>query len=63
MRADMIEHGWRIVQPVLDAWGKHPPTFPNYDSGSEGPEAAEALIAESGGRTWRSLTQPDRGPS
>ncbi|HWD67826.1 MAG TPA: glucose-6-phosphate dehydrogenase [Caulobacteraceae bacterium] len=63
MRADMIEHGWRIVQPVLEAWGKHPPTFPNYDSGSEGPEAAEALIAEGGGRTWRSLTQPDRAPS
>ena len=63
MRADMIEQGWRIVQPVLDDWAAHPPGFPNYDSGSEGPEAAEALIAEGGGRTWRSLSQTERTPS
>ncbi|HEX4179516.1 MAG TPA: glucose-6-phosphate dehydrogenase [Caulobacteraceae bacterium] len=59
MRADMVEHGWRIVQPVLDAWAKDKPDFPNYASGSEGPKAADDLITRSGpGRAWRSLEEP-----
>jgi glucose-6-phosphate 1-dehydrogenase len=53
MRADMVEHGWRIVQPVLDAWAKEKAAFPNYDSGSYGPEAADDLMACYGNRTWR----------
>jgi glucose-6-phosphate 1-dehydrogenase len=64
MRADMIEHGWRIVQPVLDAWAKETPDFPNYASGSEGPEAADALIAGTGrDRAWRPVARPERAPS
>jgi glucose-6-phosphate 1-dehydrogenase len=63
MRADMAEQGWRIVQPVLDAWSADKPDFPNYASGREGPDAAEALIAASGGRAWRPLTQSERAPS
>ena len=46
MRADTVEHGWRIVQPVLDAWEKDSTRFPNYASGSEGPKAADELIAK-----------------
>jgi glucose-6-phosphate 1-dehydrogenase len=53
MRADMVEHGWRIIEPVLDAWDKDRPDFPNYASGADGPEAADVLIAKDGGRTWR----------
>jgi glucose-6-phosphate 1-dehydrogenase len=63
MRADMVEQSWRIVQPVLDAWATHPPEFPNYASGSEGPKAAEELIARESGRAWRPLIGPDRAPS
>jgi glucose-6-phosphate 1-dehydrogenase len=55
MRDDMVEHGWRILQPVLDAWAKDRPQFPNYASGSEGPRGADALIAAEGGRTWRPI--------
>src|SRR4029077_5718456 len=33
MRADIVEHGWRIVQPVLDAW-EHAGKLPIYPSGS-----------------------------
>jgi glucose-6-phosphate 1-dehydrogenase len=62
MRADMVEHGWRIVQPVLDAWAKGKPDFPNYASGSEGPKAADDLIAKDGDRAWRRLTGPSRRP-
>jgi glucose-6-phosphate 1-dehydrogenase len=58
MRADMVEHGWRIVQPVLDAWTAPEPDFPNYASGSEGPAAADALIGQGGARTWRPITAP-----
>ncbi len=56
MRADMVEHGWRIIQPLLDAWGSQKPDFPNYASASEGPEAADALIARDSDRKWRAGT-------
>jgi glucose-6-phosphate 1-dehydrogenase len=62
MRADIVEHGWRIVQPVLDAWedaGK----LPIYPSGSSGPSEADALLAR-GGRSWRPIDGQvaDRSP-
>jgi glucose-6-phosphate 1-dehydrogenase len=63
MRADMVEHGWRILQPVLDSWAAEAPDFPNYRSGSEGPEAADALIASAGDRAWRPVSRPEREPS
>ncbi len=54
--AAMVEGGWRMVDPILKAW-KHPPvdqSFPNYASGSSGPEAADALLAKRGHR-WHTL--------
>jgi len=53
MRADMVEQAWRIVQPVLDAWAGETADFPNYDSGSDGPKAADELLTDGGGRAWR----------
>jgi glucose-6-phosphate 1-dehydrogenase len=54
-RADGIEAGWRTVQPILDAWANNPPgDFPNYAAGSNGPAAADELLARDG-RAWRSL--------
>ncbi len=54
-RADNIEAGWRIVQPVLDAWGsKRPDDFPNYAAGSQGPAAADELLARDG-YAWRPI--------
>ncbi len=58
MRADMIEQGWRVVQPVLDAWAAETADFPNYDAGSDGPKEADALIAAEGNRTWRPVDPP-----
>jgi glucose-6-phosphate 1-dehydrogenase len=55
MRADMVEQTWRIVQPVLDAWANETPDFPNYASGSDGPEAAAALLDADGARVWRPI--------
>ncbi|HEY0340433.1 MAG TPA: hypothetical protein VGC34_06485, partial [Steroidobacteraceae bacterium] len=55
MRADMVEHGWRIVQPVLDAWATERADFPDYGSGGDGPKAAEELLQRDGGRVWRPI--------
>jgi glucose-6-phosphate 1-dehydrogenase len=58
-RADMVEAGWRIVQPVLDGWAVGTPTdFPNYVAGSDGPQAADKLLADDGGRSWRPIGDP-----
>jgi glucose-6-phosphate 1-dehydrogenase len=53
MRADMVEQAWRIVQPVLDAWAADKSEIPVYESGSNGPAAADALLVGDGDRTWR----------
>ncbi len=54
-RADMVEAGWRIVDPVLDVWRALPARdFPNYASGSWGPREADAML-ESDGRAWKNL--------
>jgi glucose-6-phosphate 1-dehydrogenase len=51
-RADTVEAAWYIVQGLIDAWASSPaPRFPNYDSGSAGPEQANGLIARDG-RAW-----------
>jgi glucose-6-phosphate 1-dehydrogenase len=54
-RADMVEAGWRVVDPVLDVWRALPPRkFPNYASGSWGPADADQLL-ELDGRQWRRI--------
>jgi glucose-6-phosphate 1-dehydrogenase len=54
-RADNVEAGWQVVQPILDAWAdKSPGNFPNYKAGSEGPVAAAELLARDG-NAWRPL--------
>jgi glucose-6-phosphate 1-dehydrogenase len=49
MRADQVEAAWQLLMPVLEVWEENPaPDFPNYASGSWGPEAAEVLVARDG---------------
>jgi glucose-6-phosphate 1-dehydrogenase len=69
-RADFVEEGWRLVQPLLDAWnplrnpGRIRPgtvenpqdSFPNYAAGSSGPKAADELLSRFG-RAWHSLEE------
>lgn len=55
MRADMVEHAWRVVQPVLDAWAKDGATnLPIYPAGNSGPSEADELLARDG-RRWRNI--------
>ncbi len=52
-RADMVEAGWCVVEPVLDVWKALPPrNFPNYSAGSWGPKEADDLMKRDG-RKWR----------
>ena len=53
-RADMVEDAWRVVQPILDAWGAGG-TPAMYASGAAGPKEADDLLAHDGGRHWRPL--------
>jgi glucose-6-phosphate 1-dehydrogenase len=51
-RADNIETGWRVVQPILDVWRETGEGLTWYEAGSEGPDAAAELLARAG-RRWR----------
>jgi glucose-6-phosphate 1-dehydrogenase len=54
-RADMVEAGWSVIQPILDVWHALPARgFPNYDAGSWGPKEAEDLLLRDG-RAWREI--------
>jgi glucose-6-phosphate 1-dehydrogenase len=54
-RADGVEAGWAVVQPILDLW-QDDKTAPLdiYPAGSAGPEAADNLLWRSG-RQWRPI--------
>jgi glucose-6-phosphate 1-dehydrogenase len=54
-RADGVEAGWEVVQPILDLWHDDK-TMPleTYPAGSAGPEAADNLLWRSG-RQWRPI--------
>ena len=53
-RADMVESGWKVIEPVIDVWKVLPArNFPNYAAGSWGPaEAEELLVREGCGCGW-----------
>jgi glucose-6-phosphate 1-dehydrogenase len=52
MRADQVEAAWTVIMPVLEGWEEQMPVdFPNYESGTWGPDEAEVLIAQDG-RSW-----------
>ncbi|THF66769.1 glucose-6-phosphate dehydrogenase [Deinococcus sp. Arct2-2] len=58
-REDEVDHAWQIVSGILEMWdtkpgqADHAPEFPNYTSGTWGPDAADALIGPD--RRWRRL--------
>ncbi len=53
-RAEFVEAGWRMVQPLLDAWQQPASDFPNYAAGSNGPQASDDLLSANG-HAWHSL--------
>ncbi|KAA2235437.1 glucose-6-phosphate dehydrogenase [Salinarimonas soli] len=53
-RADTIEAGWEVVQPILDAFAAEAVPLATYPAGSAGPAEADALLADQG-CGWRPL--------
>src|SRR5712691_1390002 len=55
-RADSVEAGWAVVQPVLDLWhGDKTAPLEFYPAGTAGPDAAEQMLWRSG-RKWRPIS-------
>lgn len=49
MRSDQVEEAWDVIKPIQEAWeSRNTLDFPNYASGTWGPENAEALVAQNG---------------
>lgn len=49
MRSDQVEEAWDVITPIQEAWeSRNTLDFPNYASGTWGPENAEALVAQNG---------------
>jgi hypothetical protein len=50
-----------VAGVYFPGWGAAPPSvpkaeFPDYDSGSDGPKAANELLARDGDRAWRPVS-------
>lgn len=56
VRDDEVDQTWAILTPVLEVVESEgvAKDFPNYESGSEGPDSANSLL-ERDGRSWRPL--------
>jgi len=58
-RADMVEAGWSVIQPILDVWHALPARgFPNYAGGSWGPIEGDELLQRDG-RAWRRIGEEE----
>ena len=54
-RADEVEAQWRLITPIEEAWsGQGTPPLAEYAAGTDGPAAADALLARNG-HHWRHL--------
>ena len=52
---DGVEATWTLLTPILEQWAAGKPKgFPNYASGTWGPESGDELLARDG-RAWRKL--------
>jgi glucose-6-phosphate 1-dehydrogenase len=61
IRGDEVEAQWRLITPIEEAWAQQPaPEFPNYVAASDGPAAADELLARNGHR-WRRLSESIAG--
>jgi glucose-6-phosphate 1-dehydrogenase len=52
-RNDEVDAQWSIIDPILKAWAAGNPPLSEYEAGTPGPAAADALIGD--GRHWRPL--------
>ena len=50
---DEVALSWRYIDRVLKVWENKQPDFPNYESGSMGPKAADKLLQQDGYHWWQ----------
>jgi glucose-6-phosphate 1-dehydrogenase len=55
IRADEVEHSWRIVDPIVAHWEASSGRVPFYEAASWGPAEADQLLARDG-RAWHDLS-------
>ena len=53
-RADIVETGWAVVDPILTAWTHGECGLATYPAGSDGPAEADELLMRDG-RRWKTL--------
>ncbi|MCM3398887.1 glucose-6-phosphate dehydrogenase [Oceanobacillus profundus] len=49
---DEVALSWKFVDTIINEWSNKTADFPNYRSGSMGPEAADELLAKDGFHWW-----------
>ena len=49
---DEVALAWEFVDSILDVWENEPADFPNYTSGSMGPDDADKLLEQDGFHWW-----------
>lgn len=52
-RDDEVEAQWRIIDPILEAWADDRVPVARYESGTDGPDEADAILAP--GHHWRAI--------
>jgi glucose-6-phosphate 1-dehydrogenase len=52
-RDDEVEAQWRIIDPILEEWGKGEPPLAEYAAGTAGPKEADKLLEP--GHRWRAI--------
>ncbi|MFD1334593.1 glucose-6-phosphate dehydrogenase [Oceanobacillus iheyensis] len=49
---DEVALSWQFVDKILANWSENQPAFPNYRSGSMGPDASDELLKKDGFHWW-----------
>jgi glucose-6-phosphate 1-dehydrogenase len=51
-RWDEVEYSWKFVDTISEVWKKNSANYPNYNSGTMGPEEANELLRRDGRFWW-----------
>jgi glucose-6-phosphate 1-dehydrogenase len=52
-RNDEVDAQWRIIDPILESWGRDDTPLAEYPAGSHGPDEADRILAP--GHHWRAI--------
>lgn len=54
VHAEEVALSWKFIDKITNVWAKEKADFPNYNSGSTGPESSDLLLRKDGFHWWRS---------